>query len=198
MYGGRLILATGLALVATGCGGFDRQPLDAGTVNNNTADAGFNGMPSRNILVRTVLDGDTLIVSANATVRTPDGRAMDGERIRLIGVDAPEIAHPPADADCWGDEAHEFTRDTVGGRIVTLDWDPTHCAPPGSVAGCRDDFDRLLAYVLVGDTVLNEALLSAGSARVFRGARFQHRDSARYSSLESEAKRADLGLWSCP
>jgi micrococcal nuclease len=203
MSGARLLLATTLLWGAAACGGFDRQPIDGGTdkdggTGTGEQDAGYNGMPSHNILVRTVLDGDTLIVSANATVRTPDGRPMDGEKIRLIGVDAPEIAHPPDPADCWGDEAHTFTRTTVGGRIVTLAWDPLHCAPPGSVAGCRDDYDRLLAYVIVGETVVNEELLRTGHGRVFRGARFQHRDSALYSSLEAAAKRANLGMWSCP
>lgn len=205
-----------LAALVGACGG--REPLggsDAGTNNNNsqtnnsnnngnnnsgTPDSGvpWNGMPSRNILVRFALDGDTLIVSANATVRTPDGRPMDGEKIRLIGVDAPEIAHGNSGADCFGDEAHEFTRSAVEGRIVTLDYDTTKCLPPNEVVGCRDDFDRLLAYVVLGDEVHNQNLLSTGHARVFRGARFEHRDTDLYRQLESQARNRDLGLWSCP
>lgn len=197
-----------LALGLSACGG--REPIegrDAGT-NNNTnnqnnngaPDSGvqWNGMPSRNILVRFALDGDTIIVEANDTVRTPDGRPMDGEKIRLIGVDAPEIAHNGSSADCWGDEAHAYTRGAIEGRIVTLDYDTTHCQPPNQVVGCRDDYDRLLAYVLIGDNVHNEKLLETGNARVFRGARFEHRDSDRYRALEASAKGQDLGMWSCP
>ncbi len=202
----RLVPLT-MTFALAACGGFDRAPLDAGPNNNNngnnntgTPDSGveWNGMPTRNILVRFVLDGDTVIVQANDTVRTPDGRPMDSEKIRLIGVDAPEIAHAPEPADCGGDEAYAFTESAIEGRIVTLEWDTTKCDPPTDVAGCRDDFDRLLAYVLVGDEVHNENLLKAGHARVFRGARFEHKNSSRYSALEAEARSANLGLWACP
>ncbi|MCA9554242.1 MAG: thermonuclease family protein [Myxococcales bacterium] len=201
MSGARHLLFVTLLLGAAGCGGFERKPIDGGTTNPDAGterDAGYNGMPSGAIQVRTVLDGDTIIVGANATVRTPDGQAMDGTKIRLIGIDSPEIAHAPDPADCWGDEAHEFTRGLVGGRIVTLDYDPLHCAPPGAVTGCRDDYGRLLAYVIIGEKTLNQELLSTGNARVFRGARFQHRDTTLYNALEAEAKAAGLGMWSCP
>lgn len=207
MLSARLVLGC-LVCALTACGGFERAPLDAGPSDNNnnqnnnngSPDSGvaWNGMPSRNILVKFVLDGDTILVQANDTVRTPDGRPMDGEKIRLIGIDAPEIAHAPSPADCWGDDAHAFTETAIGGRIVTLDWDTTHCNPPSQVVGCRDDYDRLLAYVVIGDEVHNENMVKTGNARVFRGARFTHRDSAKYSTLESAARAADLGLWSCP
>ena len=105
-----------LMLVLTACGGFERQPIDPPPDAGLTPapDAGWAGMPSRNILVRTVLDGDTIIVSANDTVRAPDGAPLDGERVRLLGIDAPEIAHNGDPADCWGDNAHEFTRSVRG------------------------------------------------------------------------------------
>lgn len=203
----RLALPAAFALLAA-CGGLERAPIggrDAGA--QSPADAGsapydsgveWNGMPSRNIIVRTVLDGDTIIVGANQTVRTPDGRPMDGEKVRLIGVDAPEIAHGNVPADCWGDAAHDFTRDTIGGRIVTLEWDTSKCNPPGEVTSCRDDYGRLLAYVVIAGEVLNETLITTGNARVFHGARFRHQDSARYDALEAEARASGVGLWSCP
>ena len=43
----------------------------------------------------TVVDGDTL----RATV----GGAR--ERIRIVGIDAPEVAHDPSPAECWSTQA---------------------------------------------------------------------------------------------
>ncbi len=193
-----LLAVFGLSLA--GCGGDDRTSLDGGTNNNTqTPDAGvpYNGMPSRNILVRYVLDGDTIIVSANDSVRTPDGRSMNGEKVRLLGLDSPEIAHDPVPADCGGDAASAFTEAAIGGRIVTLEWDVTKCTA-ANPAGCRDNFGRLLGYVIKSGEVHNENLLRTGNARVFRGDRFRHQFSDRYAALEAEARAARLGLWACP
>lgn len=169
--------------------------MDAGFDNGNPVDAGYAGVPSKNVLVRFALDGDTILVTANASVLGPDGIPMDGRRVRLLGVDAPEIEHDGTPADCFGDEAMAFTAGKVEGRIVTLSYDPTKCQPPNSTAGCRDDFDRLLAYVSIGDEVLNESLLSTGHARAFGGGRFRHRDSDRYDDLERQARSSGAGLW---
>lgn len=195
-----LFVVFGLSLA--GCGGDGRTSLDGGTNNSNNnqpPDAGvpYNGMPSRNILVRYVLDGDTIIVSANDSVLTPDGRSMDGEKVRLLGLDSPEIAHDPDPADCGGDDARDFTELAIEGRIITLEWDTTKCTA-ANPAGCRDDFGRLLGYVLKSGEVHNENLLKTGNARVFGGARFRHRYSDRYAAIEAEARAARLGLWACP
>lgn len=142
-----------------------------------------------NILVARVLDGDTLVLSAGSSVRSPDGQPIDGERVRLIGIDTPEIAHDPEPADCFGDEAAAFTRQRLEGRLVTLEYDFS--------TGVRGDFGRLLAYVVIGDETFNETLLREGYAEVFR--RFDFREKRRYLALEAEARRRGVGLWSaCP
>lgn len=176
------------------------QPVRSDDDDDTTVmrDAGYQGHPSQNILVDRVLDGDTFIISAGPTVRGPDSRPLDGARVRLLGIDAPEVAHEPTPADCWGDESSNFLKDRIEGRLVTLEYDPTKCRPPAAIAECRDDFDRILAYVKYLGTTLNEESLRLGHARVFRGARFTHRDSSKYTTIEQDARNAGVGMWSCP
>ena len=177
------------------------------------ADAGLADAAIRSptVLVQRVTDGDTIVVGAGAGIHTPDGRPLDGERIRLLGVDAPELGRSGGPADCFAEQARAFVLDAVGGRSVTLEFDESRCRPPSLVAACRGDFGRLLAYVRYtstgapvgqspsGTSVLNEDLLTTGHAAVLRGAeRFRHRDSARYDELERLAARARVGLWACP
>lgn len=171
--------------------------------NPNDAGNGDAGTTGQTVLVALVYDGDTARLSAGASVMTPDSRPLSGESVRFLGVDAPEIAHPPAPADCWGDEAHARARDMLQGRTVTLEYDlDPGCTPPISnsqaeACGLRDDFGRLLAYVHLSDgTVANETLIAEGHARSFR--RFTHKYTARYNALEEQARNANLGLWTCP
>jgi endonuclease YncB( thermonuclease family) len=80
------------------------------------------------VQVTAAVDGDTL-----------DVRAADGdERVRLLGVDAPELAHHGLPAGCGASEAHEALRG-LEGRIVTLGFDRV----------CADAYGRTLAYAAV-------------------------------------------------
>lgn len=137
------------------------------------------------MLVRRVIDGDTLVISAEGDLRAPDGPPLEGERVRLIGIDTPEIAHGQQPAECYGEEAFGFTRGRVEGRLVRIELD----ARPGY----RDRFGRLLGYVVLQDEVLNERILRDGYARVFR--QFDFRRKQAYLGLESAARRAPVGLW---
>lgn len=87
-----------------------------------------------NAVVTAIVDGDTIDVDVG-------GRE---ERVRLIGIDTPEVAHPafgdrpPNEAECFGDEAHQYTGELlVVGSGVRLERDVV----------ARDDYGRLLAYV---------------------------------------------------
>ncbi len=151
-------------------------------------DIGPIGTPNRNILVRTVIDGDTIIVSASSAVLTPDRRPLNGETIRFLGVDTPEIEHPPEPEECFGDEAKAFTEGKIDGRLVELRYDTAN--------GVRDTFGRLLAYVVLSGEIINESLIRTGHARAFR--QFPHRDRSHYIDLESQARSQNLGLWACP
>ena len=128
-----------------------------------------------------VVDGDTLDVDL------PDGdRAVT--RIRLRGIDCPEIAHGlDGQDDPYGPEATESALILVLDKRVRIALDPTR--------ETRDRYGRLLAYVYLADTdeSLNERLLEEGLARANR--RFPHVFSFRYGNIEKRAKRNGEGIW---
>lgn len=129
-----------------------------------------------------VIDGDTL------DLQTPDPpRATT--RIRLWGIDAPEIAHPQyhdKPAEPFGPEATRLTRELCDGKNVTIHLQPHRL---------RDRSDmRLLAYLTLPDgTSLNERLIAAGLARA--DDRWDHECFERYAHLERQAKQDRAGMW---
>lgn len=115
--------------------------------------------------VTEVVDGDTL------RIRFADG---DRDTVRLVGIDTPEIyaESQPSEfvgvpdtasgRDClqqWGWRAKAYAAERLEGRIVGFAFDPN--------VEKRDAYDRLLAYVLVGNGTLNYDLVRSGYARVY-------------------------------
>jgi micrococcal nuclease len=127
-----------------------------------------------------VTDGDTI------TVRI-DGRR---ERVRYIGLDAPEIAHPEegTPAECGGTEARAANARLVEGAEVVLERDRSD----------RDRFGRLLRHVWVetadGWELVGELLVMDGAVE----ARSYPPDTGRDAFLdaaEQQARDAGLGIW---
>lgn len=118
-------------------------------------------------LVR-VDDGDSITVVL-------DGRE---ERVRLIGINAPE------QGECLSDAARARLDELVSDTEMTLISDRDD----------RDRFDRLLRYVFVGDVHVNAALASEGLvlARPFEP------NTTRQDELEAAedaARSAGRGMW---
>lgn len=131
-------------------------------------------------------DGDTL------DLELPDGgRPMT--RVRLWGVDCPEIAHAPGETDAhFGREAANFVRREVVGRRVRVELDRNRTN--------RDRYGRLLAYLYVvaegSDTegeLLNRMLIERGLAYADR--RFGHVREREFVAAEQRAEKAKAGLW---
>lgn len=124
-----------------------------------------------------VIDGDTIVV-----------RIADVEdKVRYIGVDAPEIAHPTRGVEPFGAEASAANRTLVEGRRVCLESDITD----------RDRFGRLLRYIWLEDgTLVNEALLARGLAQVVTYPPDVKYVESRYLPAQRAAREAGLGLWS--
>mgnify|MGYP001184978899 CR=1 FL=1 len=115
-----------------------------------------------------VTDGDTVDVLIN-------GRE---EAVRLIGINSPE------QGECFAAEATAALADLVDGREVRLVVDESD----------RDQFDRLLRYVFVDDTFVNEAMVRGGHALAYR----YEPDTARAEELEAaqaDAEATGRGLW---
>lgn len=123
--------------------------------------------------VRSVIDGDTLILE-------------DNQRVRLIGVDAPEVDHPRYNkvGEPFGEEAKAFLKSKAEGREVRLVSGPE----------AYDKYGRRLAYVYAGEECLNESLLREGLGEAIRYLRYDRKET--YLALEAEARKAGRGMWS--
>lgn len=121
--------------------------------------------------VKKVIDGDTLELA-------------NGEHIRLIGIDAPELHHPELPVQRFSREAADFLLKKLDSQSVTLEIIP---------GGERDVYHRLLAYVYAGKTMLNEEMIRNGYA--FAYAKQSHPRLAQFMTLENDARRAHRGLW---
>jgi micrococcal nuclease len=122
--------------------------------------------------VMRVVDGDTLIARV--------GRKS--ERVRLIGIDAPEVG------SCYASAASARARQLSLSRHVRLLGDRSQSR--------RDRYGRLLAYVqLPNGHDLGRELVVGGFAKVYVYARPFARLST-YRTSESAARRGRHGLWS--
>ncbi len=125
--------------------------------------------------VQRVVDGDTLLLANRA-------------RVRLVGVDAPETNGPDQQGQPFAAEASEFARRFVDQArgMVRLQFDRERV----------DKYGRFLAYVWVGDRMLNEELVRAGLATAETGFRYAPTMKDRFRRAEEEAKSAGRGIWS--
>ena len=115
-------------------------------------------------------DGDTF------RVRTA---SSEEDRVRLIGIDAPEGGKP------LSAEATASLTEAVGTRVC-LEKDTTD----------RDRFGRLLRYAWTASGVLvNEALVLQGLAAVVTFPPDVRYLADRYAPAEEQAKASRLGLW---
>ena len=120
-------------------------------------------------------DGDTV------RVRLGSGRV---ERVRYIGIDAPETPKPDAAGECFGQRAREANARLVGDRDVRLELDVEE----------RDRYGRLLAYVYAGRSFINAELVRAGYA-VPLAVPPNLRHLPRFRRLADDARTGGRGLW---
>ena len=142
------------------------------------------------LLVAALTHGQAPRTLAGQVVRVVDGdmihvRIGDRiEKVRYIGVNAPEVHHPTAGAQPGGREATEANRRFVGGQTVRLELDVQE----------RDRYGRLLAYVYVGNVMVNAELVAQGYAQVMTiPPNVQYQDL--FLKLQREARLLQLGLW---
>ena len=121
------------------------------------------------------VDGDTVIA------RLADGH---DEKVRLLGVDTPEVVDPRKPVQCFGHVASEYTRSHLVGRRVTLELDAVH----------RDKYGRLLAYVVLDGRRFDDELLAGGYGRfLVIPPNGSHARTMLHEELAARAARK--GLW---
>ena len=112
-----------------------------------------------------IIDGDTF-------------RLANGDTVRLIGIDAPELSQP------GGKMSREYLTHLLLGKPITLE--------KGSED--RDNYNRLLRFVYIGNLCINEEMIRQGYAE----ARYLPENPIRdyYLQLEIQAEFTKAGLWS--
>ncbi|MCM8799681.1 MAG: thermonuclease family protein [Candidatus Omnitrophica bacterium] len=138
------------------------------------------------IRVTRVVDGDTLVLES-------------GERVRLIGIDAPEMHESEklfrdsyrtkkdvATIKRLGKASYEFLKKLVEGKRVTLEFDVEK----------YDRYNRLLAYVYLKDdgTFINAKILEEGYAQIMTvPPNVKYKDL--FLELARQAREQRKGLW---
>ena len=163
--------------------------------------------PNQDVEVTRVYDGDTFIFWEDAVE----------QKIRMLGVAAPEVQSSESSAECYGDEAGEFLRELILNEKVRLEFD---VETNNQDNPCADIFQRTLAWVILeGDDpeiaewmslyemqglnsdgsyelLVNEILVRMGYATVFQGEVDQSvRYKVRMEEAEEAAEEELLGLW---
>lgn len=137
------------------------------------------------VTVAYVIDGDTLQVTDPAGAE---------QRVRILGIDAPEIAHHDQAGECGGQEAAERLRALLPeGTTVQLHTD--------SRADDEDRYGRLLRYVYLTDgTDVGATLITEGYAYAYTPTSEPDPDRAKsYQDATTTARATGVGSWStCP
>jgi micrococcal nuclease len=117
------------------------------------------------LICTSIIDGDTF-------------RLETGEKVRLIGIDAPELSQP------GGKMSREYLAHLILRKPITLE--------RGSED--RDKYNRLLRFVYIDNLYINEEMVRQGYAE----ARYLPENPIReyYLRLEIRAEAARAGLWS--
>ena len=138
--------------------------------------------PDLTATVLRVVDGDTVDVIDDSRGRL---------RIRLIGVDSPEVHKPGYGIGCWGPEASEFARSALTGQRVAIVTDPSQ--------DTHDRYGRTLAYVeKAGGWDFSVEAARAGAAKSYVYGRRPATLTSQIQAAEAEAQRAQRGLWGPP
>ena len=125
------------------------------------------------VFVKRVIDGDTIELD-------------NGEKVRYIGINAPETVDTNSLVECYGVEASTKNKELVEGKNVRLEKDISD----------KDKYGRLLRYVYMEDgSMVNLLLIKEGYAKSSTydpDIKYQ----AQIQTAEKNARESGTGLWS--
>ncbi len=128
-------------------------------------------------VVQRVVDGDTIVL------------AMHGrdQKIRIIGLDTPEVVAPHKPVQCYGPEATVEAQKVLNGQTIILTTDPSQ--------GEYDVYHRILGYVFLADgTNYEEYMLENGFGREYTY-RTPYQYQKQFRAAQTRAKNSKKGLW---
>lgn len=128
--------------------------------------------------VSKVVDGDTIWVDHY-------GRR---EKVRLIGLDTPEVVDPRKPVQCFGLQASEQAKSILTGQSVYLDSDASQ--------DTVDKYGRTLAYVwTTSGRLFNLDMIADGYAHEYTY-RVPYRYQQDFKAAQADARTQARGLWS--
>jgi micrococcal nuclease len=133
-------------------------------------------VPGTIYLVETI-DGDTIKVKINGKIET----------VRYLLVDTPESKKPGMCAQPYAKEAFLRNNQLLMNGIITMEFER---------GNTKDSYGRLLAYVYVDGTSVQETLLKEGLARVAYIIDPPYKFLRQYRSDENLAKPNSVNIWS--
>ena len=123
-------------------------------------------------VVKKVIDGDTIKIS-------------NGETIRFIGIDTPEINWDIGTADFYGYKALNFTKNNLLNKKIYLEYDEEK----------RDDYGRLLAYVyLENGELFNDIILKKGYGHLMT-VEPNTKYLKKFRKVVKKAREKEQGIW---
>ncbi len=129
--------------------------------------------------VSKVVDGDTIEVSM-------DGRL---QKVRLIGMDTPEVVDPRKAVQCFGREASAEAKRRLSDKVIRLEYDVQ--------VGEQDKYGRRLAYVYLPDgSNYAEGMIRDGFAKEYTYQGQVYKYQVNFNQAEAEAEQTARGLWS--
>lgn len=124
-------------------------------------------------IVTEVIDGDTFKILVHNEEFT----------VRMIGVDTPETVDPSKSVEPFGLEASNYLKNLLTGKTVKLKFEE----------GKTDTYGRLLAYVYLGNELINATMIRKGFSPAYT--RFPFRLKFQFIKYEGVAKMKGFGIW---
>lgn len=156
--------------------GFRPTPATIAESTPVATSSGVVGIEGERVMVTKVVDGDTIVVNEDTT-------------IRLVGIDTPETVDPRRPIGCFGKEASNKVKTLLTGKIVILEKDVSE----------TDKYNRSLRYVYLpledGRTLfVNDYLVREGFAKVYTYPP-DVKYNEQFREAEKEAREGKRGLW---
>ncbi len=126
-----------------------------------------------------VVDGDTLDILENGTE----------EKLRLLGINTPEIVDPRKPVQCFGKEASALAKNLLPeGTEVSLVRDKK--------ADVQDKYGRQLGYIFLPDgTNFNQLMIESGFAHEYTYMDQSYFFQKDFKNSEKSAQDMKIGLW---